>query len=245
MCKGKIGLIPFHYFINSEIQPARMASVRRFKFDTSDLHEKNQKSLIISIPEVLDPSYGMYVWPSAVVLAQYVSIHREEIKSKRILEVGAGTSLPGVVAAKLGASVTLTDDIHQPVCLENCKKSCQENQLEDVSIMGLSWGRFTPQMLELPPQDIILASDCFYDSKDFEDIVATFKFFIQRNNKCQCWVTYQQRSTERSIEYLLQKWKLKCCHVPLVLFGADSPCIAGSELPGNHTIEMMIITDQS
>ena len=32
-------------------------------------------------------------------------------------------------------------------------------------IMALSWGVFGPELLSLPPQDIVLASDCFYDSK--------------------------------------------------------------------------------
>ena len=32
-------------------------------------------------------------------------------------------------------------------------------------ILPISWGLFSQEMLELPPQDIILASDCFYDTK--------------------------------------------------------------------------------
>lgn len=37
--------------------------------------------------QVLDPQYGMYVWPCAVVLAQYVWFHRRLVCDKRILEV--------------------------------------------------------------------------------------------------------------------------------------------------------------
>ena len=49
--------------------------------------------------------------------------------------------------------------------LKQLKDACSLNHIEDVNIMGLTWGVFSPGLLELEPQDFILASDCFYDSK--------------------------------------------------------------------------------
>lgn len=37
--------------------------------------------------QVLDPQYGMYVWPCAVVLAQYLWTRRDELRDKTVLEV--------------------------------------------------------------------------------------------------------------------------------------------------------------
>lgn len=37
--------------------------------------------------QVLDSQYGMYVWPCAVVLAQYLWVHRSSLPGKRVLEV--------------------------------------------------------------------------------------------------------------------------------------------------------------
>lgn len=37
--------------------------------------------------QVLDPQYGMYAWPCAVVLAQYVWFHRRILPGRRVLEV--------------------------------------------------------------------------------------------------------------------------------------------------------------
>ena len=31
--------------------------------------------------------------------------------------------------------------------------------------MGITWGQFTPNLFKLPKVDIILGSDCFYDTK--------------------------------------------------------------------------------
>lgn len=57
--------------------------VKTFTFEGSG----NTRSLTVSVPEVLDPQYGMYVWPSAVVLSQYVWMAREELQNKMVLEV--------------------------------------------------------------------------------------------------------------------------------------------------------------
>lgn len=37
--------------------------------------------------QVMQPSYGLYVWPSAPVLAQYIWHKRDQIKGRQILEV--------------------------------------------------------------------------------------------------------------------------------------------------------------
>ena len=82
-----------------------------------------------------------------------------------IFQIGAGTSLPGIVAAKCGANVILSDSSDYPQCLDNCQKSCDVNQLSDVPVIGIKWGQFTPSLINLQPVDIILASDCFFDTK--------------------------------------------------------------------------------
>lgn len=82
-----------------------------------------------------------------------------------IVKLGSGTSLPGILAAKCGGNVTLSDSEDLPHCLENCRKSCQANGLLDIPVIGITWGRFNEALLDLPPVDIILGSDCFYDSK--------------------------------------------------------------------------------
>ncbi|OPJ88729.1 methyltransferase-like protein 23 [Patagioenas fasciata monilis] len=214
----------------------RRGGVRRYRFT------EGPAALALRIPEVLDSQYGMYVWPCAVVLAQYLWVHRSSLLGKRVLEIGAGVSLPGVVAAKCGAEVTLSDSEELPQCLRNCRRSCLANQLPHIPVLGLTWGRVSPELLALAPIDIILGSDVFFDPKDFEDILTTIYFLLEKNPHAQFWTTYQVRSADWSIEALLCKWKLKSIHVPLRSFGADKEHLGSSSLPGRHTIEMMIIS---
>ncbi|XP_072882132.1 histone-arginine methyltransferase METTL23 [Hemitrygon akajei] len=210
-------------------------SVRRFSF------ADGPESLEVRIPEVLDPQYGLYIWPCSVVLAQYVWFNKSKVKGNTILEIGAGASLPGIVAAKCGASVILSDCAVFQNCLDNCQRSCQINNLEDVPVIGLTWGQISPDLVQLPQIDIILGSDVFYEPEDFEDILTTVFYLLQKNPNALFWTTYQERSADWSIEALLYKWNLKCIHIQLETFSADEEHLAGSALPGSHTVHMMII----
>lgn len=198
--------------------------------------------LEVRVPQVLHPQYGMYVWPCAVVLAQYLWFHRRSLPGKAVLEIGAGVSLPGIVAAKCGAKVTLSDSAELPHCLEICRQSCRMNHLPQVPVLGLTWGHVSQDLLGLPPQDIVLASDVFFEPEDFEDILTTVYFLMQKNPRVQLWSTYQVRSADWSLEALLYKWEMRCAHVPLGSFDADKEHIADSALPGRHTVEMLVIS---
>lgn len=211
---------------------------KKFRF-----YDKTQnEELIVIIPEVLDPNYGFYIWPCAPVLAQYVWFFREEIKRKHILELSAGTALPGIVASKCNAaSVTLSEHILSPNCLKHCANCCATNSLDNLPVIGITWGLFSPELISLPPMDIILVSDCFYDSKDFDDIFVTLSYILEKNDKCEIWCTYQIRSTDKSLAYHLEQWNLTCVYIPLSSFEANGPCVADSNYPGNHTIEMLKI----
>ncbi|XP_042360510.1 methyltransferase-like protein 23 isoform X1 [Plectropomus leopardus] len=213
-----------------------------YKVFTFEDKENTQESLSVSIPEVLDPQYGMYVWPCAVVLAQYLWTQRAELRNKTVLELGAGVSLPGVVAARCGAKVILSDSAKTPLCLENCRRSCEANSLPTVAVLGLTWGEVSPDLVLLPALDIILGSDVFYEPQDFEDVLLTVVFLLRKNPTAQFWTTYQERSADWSIEALLHRWKLNCVDVQLETFDADKAALAGSTLPGNKSILMMIIT---
>ncbi|XP_024118009.1 methyltransferase-like protein 23 isoform X3 [Oryzias melastigma] len=147
--------------------------------------------------QVLDPQYGMYVWPCAVVLAQFVWTHRAELSGKTVLEIGAGVSLPGVVAARCGARLFLSDSSEKPSCLQNCRRSGEANGLSGVSVLGLSWGEVPPDLLLLPELDVVLGSDVFYDPEDFEDVLVTIAFLLRKNPRARFWTTYQRRLVHR------------------------------------------------
>ncbi|KAJ8345511.1 hypothetical protein SKAU_G00297040 [Synaphobranchus kaupii] len=77
---------------------------------------------------------------------------------------------------------------------------------------------------------------------DFEDVMFTVAFLLRKSPRAQFWTTYQERSADWSIEALLHKWNLECIDVPLESFQANAEHLAGSRLPGSHTVQMMIVS---
>ena len=58
-------------------------------------------SVTVTIPEQLAASYGLYLWPSSPVLAWYLWLQQDQFRHRTVLELGAGTALPGILLAKV------------------------------------------------------------------------------------------------------------------------------------------------
>ncbi|KAI7727346.1 hypothetical protein M8C21_002437 [Ambrosia artemisiifolia] len=87
--------------------PENMTTVSHHYFGDSNA---SYDAISITVIESMKEEYGLFVWPCSVILAEYVWQHRSRFKGLTVLELGAGTSLPGLVAAKVGADVILTDE---------------------------------------------------------------------------------------------------------------------------------------
>ncbi|XP_010545487.1 PREDICTED: methyltransferase-like protein 23 isoform X2 [Tarenaya hassleriana] len=122
----------------------------------------SEPAFSVSIIENMKEEYGLFVWPCSIILAEYVWQQRSRFQGSSVLELGAGTSLPGLIAAKVGANVTLTDDSSRPEVLENMRRVCKLNDL-NCNIMGLTWGIWDAPIFDLRP-GIILGADVLYDS---------------------------------------------------------------------------------
>ncbi|XP_057780879.1 uncharacterized protein LOC130999367 isoform X2 [Salvia miltiorrhiza] len=125
-----------------------------------------------------------------------------------IIELGAGTSLPGLVAAKVGADVTLTDDLSKAEVLSNMRRVCNINDLK-CKVLGVTWGVFEAPIFTLHPK-IILGADVLYDTSAFDDLFSTVTFLLQKCPDSVFITTYHNRSGHHLIEFLMEKWRLKC-----------------------------------
>lgn len=153
----------------------------------------------------------MYLWPSSIALALYIASKQEQLTQyKNILELGAGTAFPSLVAAKCGAQkIFASDDLQQnPTLKTQLQHNIQLNQVQDVvTILDLPWAQFG-YFAEMHEQiDLLLAADCLYDDDVFEDFVATVAFLLKPNTGT-CWMTYHDRNEDRNLVYLLSKWNL-------------------------------------
>ncbi|XP_014628592.1 methyltransferase-like protein 23 isoform X2 [Glycine soja] len=129
-------------------------------------------SFSISIIENMKDEYGLFLWPCNVVLVEYVWQHNHRFSGANVVELGAGTSLLGLVAAKLGVCVTLTDDFtrlgvlhyYHPICsLHTFIKISNKLLLTTKHVLGLTWGVWDSSIFSLQ-STIILGADVLYDS---------------------------------------------------------------------------------
>ncbi|XP_039042414.1 methyltransferase-like protein 23 isoform X2 [Hibiscus syriacus] len=102
-----------------------MTTISRHFFGDSE-----KTAFSVSIVENMKEDYGLFVWPCSIVLAEYVWQQRSLFSGNDVVELGAGTCLPGLIAAKVGSNVTLTDDANRSEVLENMRTVCELNKLK-------------------------------------------------------------------------------------------------------------------
>jgi predicted nicotinamide N-methyase len=110
--------------------------------------------------------YGIVLWPAAIALAHEVATR--ELAGKRILELGAGTGLPGIVAASRGARVVQTD--RQQLVLHICKQNAQRNGVTTIEHRTGDWTAWD----DGERYDVILGSDILYAEPVHPDLRRIF-----------------------------------------------------------------------
>ncbi|XP_074482854.1 protein N-lysine methyltransferase METTL21A [Sebastes fasciatus] len=115
------------------------------------------------------------VWDAAVVMCMYLEMGKVELKGKGVIELGAGTGLVGIVAALLGANVTITD--REPALdflSTNVKANVPQDSQGSVVVSDLTWG----EGLERYPAggyDLVLGADIVYLEDTFVPLLHTLE----------------------------------------------------------------------
>lgn len=112
------------------------------------------------------------VWDAAVVLAEYLETNPHMVKDKKILELGAGTGLAGMVAAHLGATTTITDrETALKYLVDNVRTNFQQDKQSQPKIKALDWGKDLQKFK--PEYDLIIGADIIYIEDTFDDLLKT------------------------------------------------------------------------
>lgn len=100
--------------------------------------------------------FWAYVWGGGVALARYLDVSPEIVKGKRVLDLGTGSGLVAISAAKAGASSVVACDI-DPYAVAAVRENTSEN--------GVKIEVLCEDLLDHPPPDVdlILVGDLFYE----------------------------------------------------------------------------------
>ncbi|XP_031279897.1 protein N-lysine methyltransferase METTL21A-like [Pistacia vera] len=130
---------------------------------------------------------GAWLWDSAVILAHYMATHLD-FQTKSVLELGAGAGLPGLTAARLGASRVVLTDV-KPL-LPGLTNNVKANGLGDrVEVRELVWGSEESKQSEVGEFDFVLMSDVFFYPEDMVGLGKTLKSVCYRSNTWICAVS--------------------------------------------------------
>lgn len=134
---------------------AAATQTREFEFKT--FHNQCIDVDIIE-PALTNDNLGMKTWGSAYVLAKRFACCHNEIFTGdlRILELGSGTGLVGIVLAKLGYRVCMTD---LPEIVDNLDLNTRINGVNDLAKVAiLDWEN--PHKFELPTGMVVKQPNC-------------------------------------------------------------------------------------
>eukprot|EP00397_Hematodinium_sp_SG-2012_P035585 GEMP01038295.1.p1 GENE.GEMP01038295.1~~GEMP01038295.1.p1 ORF type:complete len:189 (+),score=47.82 GEMP01038295.1:158-724(+) len=107
-----------------------------------------------------DVGTGGVVWRAADVLISHLPA-ADEIAGKRVLELGSGCGLPGLVLACRGADVVLSD--YAPILVENLKYNSAMNEIP-VRCIQLDWHAIEDAD-QFGPFDLVIGSDLVYGDR--------------------------------------------------------------------------------
>ncbi|XP_008515119.2 protein N-lysine methyltransferase METTL21A isoform X1 [Equus przewalskii] len=136
------------------------------------------------------------VWDAAVVLAAYLEMGAVELRGRAAVELGAGTGLVGIVAALLGAHVTITD---RKVALDFLKSNVQANLPPHIQpkavVKELTWGQNLGSFSS-GEFDLILGADIIYLEETFTDLLQTLEHLCSNHSVIllACRIRYERDS---------------------------------------------------
>jgi predicted nicotinamide N-methyase len=114
--------------------------------------------------------YGVTLWTASIALAHDIAARGEDFRGKRILELGAGTGMPGIIAAAHGARVVQTD--RNELAMSVGKRNITLNEVETIEQRIVDWTNWNDD----GKYDWIIGSDILYGEAMHAHLRHIFEF---------------------------------------------------------------------
>lgn len=128
----------------------------------------DQDALLDGVNEVEHVPYGFLLWESALALAAWLTERPEIVAGKRVLELGAGVGLAGLMARHLKADVWQTD--HRADVLLLAQKNAYQNAIPLPEQFIADWRNWEHTV----QYDLILGADILYERAMHQHLAPIF-----------------------------------------------------------------------
>lgn len=153
--------------------------------------------------------YGLALWPAAIALAYEIAHRANTFQTTNVLELGAGTGLPGIAAASLGAHVVQTD--RHELALTLCRQNGSHNGLDQIEYRLADWAAWNDDTR----YDWIIGSDILYGQTQHPHLRQIFESNLAPNGRILLSDPFRQMSIgmlegleEDGWTITMNKWKL-------------------------------------
>jgi predicted nicotinamide N-methyase len=120
--------------------------------EATELWEKTEEELgRMGLP----PPFWAFAWAGGQALARYILDHPEEVRGRRVLDIGSGSGLAAIAAAKAGAAQVLANEI-DPFALA----AIPLNAAANAATIDVVEGDLTGHEIEA---DVVIAGDISYE----------------------------------------------------------------------------------
>jgi len=117
--------------------------------------------------------YWADVWPSSLGLSRYLLEEKQLHPEQKVVELGAGLGLVGMITAKVGLPSVITD--YLPEAVEMMQFIADLNRLPNARFRALDWRQPDPQL----SADLLLAADVAYEARAFGPLIDCFKHMLR------------------------------------------------------------------
>lgn len=134
-----------------------------------------------------DDATGHLVWPASHSLAAHLIANPDLVRGKRVVELGAGTGLPGLVCAALGAKEVVLTDLAGTMPL--LRRNLEANSAAaggKVSTCELWWGAEHVKAAGLQEFDVVIGCELIYrlSTETYQALVDTMVMLAGDSGIC-------------------------------------------------------------
>lgn len=181
-----------------------MTQLERFK---PDVDLTITPDIVVHATQNIDS--GSCIWDASLVLASYFAnpkrFSSDFWRGKRVLELGAGCGVTGIVMAHLGANVVLTEladelkllqkNVDQNPIIATSDNSTENGKhVGSVTTKEYFWGS-DPSHLE-GPFDIVIAADCVYELQLFDMLAKACSDVCSKDTKAYFCIEHRWSDVE-------------------------------------------------
>lgn len=153
------------------------------------------------------PTEAHVLWNGAKVISDYFEDDPSRVRGKKVLELGAASGLPSLVAAILGARRVVMTDYPDPELVENMQKNIDEcdgtvdprgTVAGAVTAAGFVWGADPVPLLEAlggdeergDGYDVLVLADLLFRHREHPDLVKTIRETMSRREGSAAYVFF-------------------------------------------------------